>query len=655
VKFLEDTEYFSAGNQGEMLSDLFPLPSIENVNLPPSIIPSSDRQIQVQITPRNDTTDRDTQIQNASDFSNVVDSDPSSENTSIRESPLDMMPAIRRVSLRTRQAPSRMQDYVTYNVKYPISRFMSYHRLSPSHSAFLTSISAVQEPKTFHEAQSQEVWQQAMNEELKALTDNHTWSVVPLPTGKQAVGCRWIFKTKFKSDGSVDRHKARLVAQGFTQKFGVDYKETFAPVAKMTTVRVLLFVAVNQGWFLCQMDVRNAFLHGELEEEVFMKLPPGHPHNGSTTLVCKLHKSIYGLKQSSRAWHAKLSFALEDLGFTRSSADSSLFIQLGSSHKLVVLIYVDDLIIAGSNNDSITQLKRELQQQFSIKDLGSLKYFLGIEMAASSKGFFLNQRKYVIDLLKDADMLHTKPVANPLDSKLTLDPSSEPLTSYTHYQKIVGKLIYLTITRPDITFAVSLISQYMHAPTVQHLGMVKRILRYLKGTIGRGIVMTRNGHTNVMGYTDSDWAGNSLDRRSTTGYCMFVGGNLVSWKSKKQSVVARSSAEAEYRAMASAACELIWLKQLIADLGFPSITPMTLFCDNQAAMHIASNPVFHERTKHIEVDCHYIRQQVQAKLIHPQYVRSHDQLADVLTKALPSTQFHRLLSKLGSTNPLDPA
>jgi hypothetical protein len=403
------------------------------------------------------------------------------------------------------------------------------------------------------------------------------------------------------------------------------------------------------------MDVSNAFLHGDLEEEVFMKLPPRHPHSGNSMLVCKLHKSIYGLKQSSRAWHTKLSIALESLGFTRSSADSSLFIEIVSDHTLAVLIYVDDLIITGSNEASIAQLKRSLQQQFPIKDLGSLKYFLGIEMAASRKGLFLNQRKYIIDLLQDVDMLHTKPIANPLDNKLTLDSSSESLVSCTYYQQIVGKLIYLTITRPDITFAVSLVSGYMHAPTVQHLGMVKRILRYLKGTIGRGIVMTRNGHNNIMGYVDSDWAGNSLDRRSTTGYCMFIGGNLVSWKSKKQSVVTRSNAEAEYRAMASTAYELIWLKQLLADFGFHGVTPMTLFCDNQAAMHIASNPVFHERTKHIEVDCHYIRQQVQAKLIQPQYVRSHDQLADVLTKALSSTQFHRLLSKLGSTNPLDPA
>jgi hypothetical protein len=258
-------------------------------------------------------------------------------------------------------------------------------------------------------------------------------------------------------------------------------------------------------------------------------------------------------------------------------------------------------------------------------------------------------------LLTDAGILYTKLVATPLDSKLKLDSAAVALDSPSYYQKLVGKLIYLTITRPDISFAISLVSQHMHAPTVYHLSLVKRILRYLKGIIGRGIMMIKNGHINIMGYTDSDWAGNTLDRRSTTGYCVFVGGNLVSWKSKKHHVVARSSAEAEYRAMATAACEFIWLKSLLDDLGCPCITPMTLFCDNQAAMHIAANPVFHERTKHIEVDCHYIRQQVQSKLINTHYVRTNDQLADVFTKVLSSAQFHRLLSKLGSINPLNPA
>jgi hypothetical protein len=386
-----------------------------------------------------------------------------------------------------------------------------------------------------------------------------------------------------------------------------------------------------------------------------MQLPPGHPQEGDPTLVCRLHKSLYGLKQSPRAWYFKLSSVLEKYGFKRSSADSSMFVRSGSSGKLVVLVYVDDLIITGDNEDEINTLKKSLKSKFAIKDLGVLKYFLGIEMATSSKGLFLNQRKYLMDLLEEAEMMDSKPCATPLDSKLKLEWEGDQLSNVVEYQKLVGKLIYLTITRPDITFAVSLASQFMHAPTQAHMQIVKRILRYLKGSIGRGILMRNNNHTRIMGYSDADWAGSAYDRKSTTGYCTFVGGNLVSWKSKKQTVIARSSAEAEYRAMASTACELIWLKYLLSDLGINHDQPISMFCDNQAAMHIAANPVFHERTKHIEVDCHYVRSQVQNKVIDTIFTRSHDQLADIFTKSLPSAQFLRLLSKLGSINPLDPA
>ncbi|RVW28194.1 Retrovirus-related Pol polyprotein from transposon RE2 [Vitis vinifera] len=561
----------------------------------------------------------------------------------------------RRNPPRERHPPAKFRDYIAAAVRYPPEKFLSYQNLSTSHLAYLTAISSVHEPKNFHEANSQPMWRKSMDDELKALEETNTWNIVHLPPGKHVVGCRWVYRFKFNPDGSIERPKSRVVAQGFTQHFGVDYKETFAPVAKMSTVKVLLSVAANHGWSLSQMDVKNAFLHGELEEEVYMKIPPGHPLCGDPSRVCKLNKSIYGLKQSPRAWHAKLSSILEDLGFTRSSADSSLYVQTGQTEKLMVLIYVDDLIITGSNADSIAALKKKLQGKFPVKDLGPLKYFLGIEVATSRKGLFLNQRKYTIDLLRDSNMLNSKPANTPFDSKLQLDKLGDPLDSSNYYQKLVGKLIYLTITRPDISFAVSLVSQYMHAPTVVHLCMVKRILRYLKKTIGRGIVMRRNGHTDIIGFSDSDWAGNTIDRRSTTGYCMFVGGNLVSWKSKKQPVVARSSAEAEYRAMAAASCEMVWLKNLLTDLGFSPTSPMKLFCDNQAAMHIAANPVFHERTKHIEVDCHFIRQQVQSKVIQTHYIRSSDQLADAFTKVLSSTVFHRLMFKLGSIDPLAPA
>ncbi|CAN6683311.1 unnamed protein product [Malus baccata var. baccata] len=284
-------------------------------------------------------------------------------------------------------------------------------------------------------------------------------------------------------------------------------------------------------------------------------------------MVCKLHKSIYGLKQSPRAWYAKLSSVLEEFGFQRMTGDSDAEIQ---------------------------SLKLALRNKFAIKDLGRLKYFLGIELATSHQGLFLNQRKYIIDLLQESNLMDCKPARTPLDSKLQLTTHSEVLSNVTEYQRLVGKLIYLTITRPDISYVVSSVSQFMHAPTSVHMQIVKRILHYLKASVGRGILMTKNDSTAVMGYTDADWAGHSLDRKSTTGFYTFVGGNLVTWRSKKQSVVARSSAEAEYRAMASTACELIWLKSLLFDLGFHSKEPISMFCDNQAAMHIASNPVFHE-------------------------------------------------------------
>ncbi|CAN6701445.1 unnamed protein product [Malus baccata var. baccata] len=311
--------------------------------------------------------------------------------------------------------------------------------------------------------------------------------------------------------------------------------------------------------------------------------------------------------------------------------------------------------IYGDNAYEIGALKASLHQTFVIKDLGKLKHFLGIEMATSQQGLFLNQRKYVMDLLEEAKFIDCKPVVTPIDSKLKLTTDGEALNNVTYYQRLVGKLIYLTITCLDITFAVSLVNQFMHAPTVEHLNIVKRILRYLKRSIDRGILMRNNHATKIHAYIDVDWAGSAIDRKSTIGYCTFVVGNIVTWKSKKQQVIARSSAEAEYRAMAATACELIWLKSFLFNLGFSSTTPMSLMCDNQAAMHIAANPVFHERTKHITVDCHFIRAQVQSQLIQTVFTRSYDQLADVFTKALSSAHFQHLLGKLGLTILLNPA
>lgn len=659
VRFDESTFFFQKSedsSEGELFDSTTPtVPAIE----PRTTCPREGKELEPEKNAEADVTEHNHEPrENVSDHITheeagdheeevVEDNFQSQTHQERREASESRYPS------RARKLPSKYEGFEMYTHKYPRCNAIYPGKISPAHYVFLTKLSEQVDPKTFEEASSSQTWKQAMRDEFQALNDNGTWSVVPLPKGRKVVGSRWIFKTKYHSDGSIERHKARLVARGFTQTFGVDYKETFAPVAKMNTVRVLLSVAINHGWSLFQMDVKNAFLHGDLEEDVFMKIPQGHPQEHEPGMVCKLHKAIYGLKQSPRAWYAKLSAVLCNSGFKCSDADSSMFIRTGKFGRLVVLVYVDDLIITGDNIEEINSLKLSLHQTFAIKDLGQLRYFLGIELDYSAKGLFLNQRKYVLDLLDEANMQTCSTKKSPLPSHLKLEHDGQVMQDITVYQRLVGKLIYLTITRPDIAYAVSIASQFMHAPTSDHLQLVKRILRYLKGSITRGIFMSNNGHFALEGFSDSDWAGNSLDRKSTTGYCTFVGGNLVTWKSKKQTVVARSSAEAEYRAMASTACELIWLKALLSDMGIQSSKPITLHCDNQAAMHIAANPVFHERTKHIEVDCHFVRHQVQSKVIQTVYVRSCDQLADLFTKVLPTAQLERLLGKLGSRSSLD--
>ncbi|XP_019098368.1 PREDICTED: uncharacterized protein LOC109131657, partial [Camelina sativa] len=335
------------------------------------------------------------------------------------------------------------------------------------------------------------------------------------------------------------------------------------------------------------MDVKNAILQGELEDEVYMRPPPGLEDTIGPGKVLKLNKAIYGLKQSPRAWYHKLSTTLLDKGFRKCEADHTLFTLPSTKGIVVILVYVDDIIITGSD---------------------SLKYFLGIEVYRSSEGLFLSQRKYALDLLSDTGKLGSKAVATPLEENYKAGGQGEldiaPFKDVSLYRRLVGKLIYLTITRPDICFAVNQVSQPMKNPTVYHWNMLTRILKYIKGSPGQGIWMGRNKNSKLVGYYDADYTGDREDRRSTTGYCTFLGGNLVTWKSQKQKVVSLSSAESEYRAMRKLMTELMWLKGLLKDLGIESTKPITMHCDNEAAIHIATNSVFHERTKHIEVDCH---------------------------------------------------
>ncbi|KAH9685014.1 protein kinase domain-containing protein [Citrus sinensis] len=467
-------------------------------------------------------------------------------------------------------------------------------------------------------------WKAAMNDEMRSLQKNQTWELVDLPPGKKPVGCRWIYTIKYKTDGSIERYKARLVAKGYTQTYGIDYTDTFALVAKINTIRILLSLAVNLDWLVQQFDVKNAFLHGDLFEEIYMDLPPGC--SGPERLnqkVCKLKKSLYGLKQSPRAWFGKFTKAMVRFGYNQSNSDHTLFIKKRQGKITALIVYVDDMVVTGNDEEETEALQKYLSREFEMKDLGALKYFLGIEVSRSKGGIFLSQRKYALDLLHEMGMTACQPIDTPIEEGLKFCITSDQVpVDKGRYQRLIGRLMYLSHTRPDLAYALSVVSQFMHNPGEQHMKAVMRILS---------------------------------DRRSTSGYFTFVGGNLITWRSKKQHVVARSSAEAEYRGMALGICEGLWISFILNDLGYPSQQPIQLYCDNKAARDIAHNPVQHDRTKHVEVDRFFIKEKLDGKILELPKIRSEDQLADILTKAISSRPFTKFLDKLGMQDIYAPA
>jgi hypothetical protein len=527
-------------------------------------------------------------------------------------------------------------------VRAPPAHLHDYHCFSV--------LASLHEPHSYREASADPLWQKAMSDELDALSKTHTWDLVDLPPGKFAVGCKWVYKIKTRADGSVERYKARLVAKGFAQEYGIDYEETFAPVARLTSVRSLLAVAAVRHWQLFQMDVKNAFLNGDLTEEVYMHPPPGYHHPPHK--VCRLRWALYGLKQAPRAWFAKFSSVVAQQGFVSSSYDLALFLRTTNNGTILILLYVDDMIITGDDISGIRALQSFLSQNFEMKDLGTLSYFLGLEVTSSTDGYYLSQAKYASDLLSRAGLTDSKTTSSPLETNVKLlATDGEPLSDATLYRQLVGSLIYLTVTRPDIAYVVHLVSQFMSAPRSTHYAVVFRILRYVKGTMFHGLHFSSHSSLELRAYSDADWAGDPTDRRSTTGYCFLLGTSLISWRSKKQFVVARSSTEAEYRALADTTSELLWLRWLLSNMGVPQSTSSPIHCDNWSAIKIAHNDVFHERTKHIEIDCHFIRHHLQHGILHLHSVTSADQLADIFTKSHPPGRLNDLISKLKLASP----
>jgi histone deacetylase 1/2 len=494
------------------------------------------------------------------------------------------------------------------------------------------------EPRTTSEALHDDKWRHAMQEEYDALLQNKTWHLVPPTPNKNLIDCKWVYRIKKNADGTIDRYKARLVAKGFKQRYGIDYEDTFSPVVKAATIRLVLALSVSRGWSLRQLDVENVFLHGVLEEEVYMKQPPRFENPNAPHHICKLDKALYGLKQAPRAWYSKLSSKLLALGFKTSKADTSLFIYHRSGITMFLLIYVDDIIVASSSTQATSALLRDLGENFALKDLGDLHFFLGIEVKKTSDGLLLTQEKYAQDLLARVGMLKCTSTPTPLSSseKLALHDGT-PLGSEdsTHYRSIVGALQYLTLTRPDLAFSVNKICQFLHAPTTAHWTAAKRILRYVHGTLKVGLTFLKSSSTLLSGFSDADWVGCLDDRRSTGGFAIFFGPNLISWSARKQATVSRSSTEAEYKALADATAELIWVEALLKELGVSLKQKPCLWCDNLGATYLSANPVFHARTKHIEIDFHFVRERVARKLLAIRFVSSRDQIADGFTKALP--------------------
>ncbi|XP_022873600.1 uncharacterized protein LOC111392479 [Olea europaea var. sylvestris] len=389
-----------------------------------------------------------------------------------------------------------------------------------------------------------------------------------------------------------------------------------------------------------------------------MDLPLGYnllkpPKQGECQLVCKLHKSIYGLKQASRQWNSKFSLSLIQHGFIQSKADYSLFTKGTGDNFVALLVYVDDIVIAGPNMQVIKELKEYLHSQFKLKDLGCLKFFLGIEIVRAASGIIISQRQYTLQMIEDAGYLDCKPVSSPMDPKVILSSlDGELLSDASQYRRLIGRLIYLTLTRLDITFAVHKLSQFMSQPRLPHLKAVHHLLRYLKGSPGQGLFFSSNSLSGsdslikLQAFSDADWGSCVDTRKSTTGFCIFIGGSLVSWKSKRQPTISRSSAEAEYRALAATVSELTWINQLLVDFQVANTSPAIIYCDNLAAIQIAKNPTFHERTKHIEIDLHFIRDKITAGAIKVLPVRSQHQLADAFTKPLPASILSPLMTKM---------
>jgi hypothetical protein len=518
------------------------------------------------------------------------------------------------------------------------------------------------EPRTLAEAQKRPdwlEWKEAIESELAQLEALHTWDLVEKPKGVNVVGSKWVFRAKKNAAGEVVKAKARLVAQGFSQVPGVDYFDTFAPVATFASSRTVLAFAASLNLELHQMDVKGAYLNGELapDEVIYMRQPPGYEIPGKEHLVCRLRKTLYGLKQSGRRWYEKLSKVLAKLGLKRCEVDQAVFFRHGDRELVVIVIHVDDLMIAASDKEVMAKMKKGLSHELEMSDSGDIHWLLGVEIRRNRDAhtISLSQRAYIDSILADMalDDTGTRPNATPMDPHTRLSRDQAPTTAREYalirdkpYRRAVGSLMYLAVgTRPDIAYAVQTLSRFVDNPGIAHWEAVKRTMRYLKGTRDWWLVYGGEAK-DLVGYSDAD--GNMHeDRHAISGYAFILNGGAVSWSSKRQPIIALSTTESEYIAATHAAKEALWLRTFIGQVFRPLEAPTILYSDNQSAIALTRDHQYHARTKHIDIRFHFIRWIVENGSIKLVYCPTDEMVADTLTKALPSPKAKHFASALG--------
>lgn len=509
--------------------------------------------------------------------------------------------------------------------------------------------SSQEEPSCYEEAAKVTEWKQAMDAEMQSHGSNQTWELVQLPKGKKIIGSKWIFKLKRNEIGEVVKHKARLVAQGYNQRFGIDYVDVFAPVTRLATLRTVLAIAGKRQMILHHFDIKTAYLNGTLEEEVYMRQPPGYEATGQESLVCRIKKSIYGLKQSARCWNRALHDVLIRLNFKQCQSDPCLYLRSDGDRTVILLVYVDDLLVACKEEDEIQAIYMALREAFEATNLGPVRQFLGLEVQRSEGYYSIRLASYIETLLNKFEMADCNPSKTPMEAGyLSVDEESDQLVDITRYRSLVGGLLYVAVNaRPDIAVSVAILGRSVSRPTERDWKAAKRVVRYLKGTKQFKLEFRPGDGWDLVGYSDADWAGDQRSRRSTTGFIYFVGSGPVAWVSRRQSSVSLSSMEAEYIALSEASQELIWLRRLLNEIGEDISMATTVYEDNQSCLSFVKAERTSKRSKHIDTKMHFVKDLCDRGDLKLVYCPSNEMIADALTKPLGAVRFREMLERMG--------